>query len=102
MSEQILIEKKTFEEILNLLSIFYESIFRYDYIYDKDSLLEIHSRRHSHRRYQHLIDKFYSDLKSSLKEKKQSAIELFEKKEILENFTHDKVVSFYKDWYRPN
>lgn len=82
---EILIEKKTFEEILNLLSIFYESIFKYDYIYDKDSLLEIHSRRHSHRRYQHLIDKFYSDLKSSLKEKKQSAIELFEKKEILEN-----------------
>jgi len=24
------------------------------------------------------------------------------KKEILENFTHDKLVSFYKDWYRPN
>ncbi|MES2410382.1 MAG: insulinase family protein [Bacteroidota bacterium] len=24
------------------------------------------------------------------------------KKEILENFTYDKVVSFYKDWYRPN
>lgn len=23
-------------------------------------------------------------------------------KEILENFTHDKVVNFYKDWYRPN
>ncbi|WP_333695320.1 M16 family metallopeptidase [Flavobacterium sp.] len=23
-------------------------------------------------------------------------------KEILENFTYDKVVSFYKDWYRPN
>ncbi|WP_291132749.1 M16 family metallopeptidase [Flavobacterium sp. UBA7682] len=24
------------------------------------------------------------------------------KKEILENFTHDKLTSFYKDWYRPN
>ncbi len=24
------------------------------------------------------------------------------KKEILENFTHDKVINFYKDWYRPN
>jgi zinc protease len=24
------------------------------------------------------------------------------KKEILENFTYDKVVNFYKDWYRPN
>lgn len=24
------------------------------------------------------------------------------KKEILENFTYDKVISFYKDWYRPN
>lgn len=24
------------------------------------------------------------------------------KKEVLENFTHDKLVSFYKDWYRPN
>jgi zinc protease len=24
------------------------------------------------------------------------------KKEVLENFTYDKLVSFYKDWYRPN
>ena len=24
------------------------------------------------------------------------------KKEILENFTYDKVINFYKDWYRPN
>jgi len=24
------------------------------------------------------------------------------KKEILENFTYDKLISFYKDWYRPN
>ncbi len=24
------------------------------------------------------------------------------KKEVLENFTHDKLTSFYKDWYRPN
>ncbi|MFC6097017.1 M16 family metallopeptidase [Flavobacterium qiangtangense] len=24
------------------------------------------------------------------------------KKEILENFKHDKLISFYKDWYRPN
>ena len=24
------------------------------------------------------------------------------KKEILQNFTHDKLVNFYKDWYRPN
>ena len=23
-------------------------------------------------------------------------------KEILENFTYDKLTSFYKDWYRPN
>ena len=73
---EILIEKKTFEEILNLLSIFYESIFKYDFIYDKESLLVIYTRKDEHIRYQNLIDKFYDDLKSSLKEKKDVKIKV--------------------------
>ena len=73
-----LIDKKSFDEILKILSVFYESIFEYDFIYDKDSLLKIHAKKDEHRRYQNLIDKFYFDLKSSLKEKKELAIQLFE------------------------
>ncbi len=66
-----LIDKKSLDEILKILSVFYESIFEYDFIYDKDSLLKIYAKKDEHRRYQNLIDKFYYDLKSSLKEKKQ-------------------------------
>lgn len=75
-----LIDKKSFDEILQILSVFYESIFEYDFIYDKESLLKIYSMKDDHKRYQNLIDKFYHDLKVSIKEKKEIAIRLFEKK----------------------
>lgn len=75
---EALIDSKSFEDILNILSVFYESIFKYDFIYDKESLLNIYSRKNEHRRYQNLIDKFYYDLKNSLKEKKEYAIKIFE------------------------
>lgn len=81
---ETLIDTKSFDEILNILSVFYESIFKYDFIYDKESLLKIYARKHEHRRYQNLIDKFYSDLKSSLKEKKDYAVEIFEPKKVYE------------------
>lgn len=81
---ETLIKTKSFEEILQILSVFYESIFKYDYIYDKDSLLKIYNRKDEHRRYQNLIDSFYSDLKSSLRQKKEYAIDVFKPKEILE------------------
>jgi hypothetical protein len=79
-----LIDNKNFEELLNILSIFFESIFKYDFIYDKESLLVIYARKDEHIRYQNLIDKFYDDLKSSLKEKKEYSIKLLEpRREIL-------------------
>lgn len=81
---ETLIDTKSFDEILNILSVFYESIFKYDFIYDKESLLKIYARKDEHRRYQNLIDKFYSDLKSSLKEKKEYAVEIFEPKKVYE------------------
>jgi hypothetical protein len=79
-----LIDNKSFEEIISLLTAFYESIFKYNYIYDKESLLKIYSRKEEHDRYQHLINKFFEDLKSSLREKKEYLIEVFEPKKISE------------------
>lgn len=73
-----LIDNKNFTEILNIISVFHESIFEFDFIYDKESLLEVYSKKDEHRRYQNLIDKFYIDLKETLREKKEYSIELFE------------------------
>lgn len=75
-----LIDNKSFDEILAISKIFYESIFKYDFIYDQESLQKVYAKKDEHKRYQNLIDKFYYDLKSSLKEKKEYAIELFEPK----------------------
>ena len=80
------IQTKSFNEVLNISSAFFESIFKYDFIYDKESLLKIYARRSEHKRYQNLIDKFYRDLKSSLKEKKDSAIEVFQAKKVFEEY----------------
>lgn len=79
-----LIDTKSFGEIIKILSVYYESIFKYDFIYDKESLLNIFARKDEHRRYQNLIDKFYLDLKSSLNEKKEYAVKLFEPKKAYE------------------
>ncbi len=77
------VNSQGFNEILNIASVYYESIFKDTYIYDKESLLKIYARKDEHRRYQNLIDKFYSDLKNGLKETKEYSIELFEpRKEI--------------------
>ncbi|PKB15258.1 hypothetical protein [Flavobacterium sp. 5] len=83
---EVLLNSKSFEELLNILTVFYETIFKYDFIYDKESLLNIYSRKDEHRRYQNIIDNFYRDLKSSLKEKKEYAIEVFEPNKIFEEF----------------
>jgi hypothetical protein len=77
-----LIDNKEFVEILRIASIYYESIFEFDFIYDKESLLKIYSRKDEHPRYQNLINRFYSDLKASLKEKNEYSIKLFEPKKI--------------------
>ncbi len=76
-----LIEKKSFNEILDISTVFFESIFKFDYIYDKESLLTIYSRKGEHKRYQNLIDQFYKDLKNRLKETKEYVNELFEPRE---------------------
>ncbi|SFC95665.1 hypothetical protein SAMN04487907_1271 [Zunongwangia mangrovi] len=80
-----LIDKKSLEEILKISEVFYESIFEYDFIYDKESLLKINKRKEEHKRYENLIDKFYQDLRSSLKEKREYAVELFEPRKRIEN-----------------
>jgi len=73
-----LIEKKTFNEILKISTVFFESIFKSDYIYDKESLTKIYSKKEEHKRYQNLIDQFYKDLKSGLRETKEYVVELFQ------------------------
>ena len=73
-----LIEKKSFNEILKISSVFFESIFKSDYIYDKESLTKIYSKKEEHKRYQNLIDQFYKDLKSGLRETKEYVVELFQ------------------------
>ncbi len=80
------IQTKSFNDILKITSAFFESIFKYDFIYDKESLLKIYARRGEHRRYQNLIDNFYRDLKSSLNAKKNSAIEVFQAKKAIEEY----------------
>lgn len=77
-----LIEKKGFTELLQIVSVYYESIFKSDYIYDKESLSIIYSKKNDHIRYQYVIDKFYKDLKSGLKEIKEYISELFEPRKI--------------------
>jgi len=85
-----LIDNKDFSEILKIVSVFYESIFEYDFIYNKESLLKIYSRKEEHPRYQNLIDKFYNDLRASLKEKKEYSIKLFEPKKTNVTFNIEK------------
>jgi len=87
-----LIDKKSFNEILKISSVYYESIFTYDFIYDKESLEKIYVRKDEHKRYQNLIDKFYYDLKSSLREKKEYVIELFEPKREIKNNNIEKLI----------
>lgn len=80
-----LIEKKDFQTILNIISVYFESIFKYNYAYDKDSLLKIHSIRKKHKRYENFIDCFYQDLKVNLTETRNYVIELFEHKKEFNN-----------------
>ncbi|NEV95043.1 hypothetical protein G3567_12940 [Psychroflexus sp. YR1-1] len=87
-----LIDKKSLEEILKISEVFYESIFEYDFIYDKESLLKINNRKEEHKRYKNLIDKFYQDLRSSLKEKREYAIQLFEPRKRIENNNIEKPI----------
>lgn len=81
---QSIIYHKTFQELLKVLEARFESIFKYDYIYDKISLLEVYDRKNEHKRYENFIDKFYEDLKIDLKEKKEYISELLEQNRWIE------------------
>ncbi len=93
-----LIEKQDFETIIKLVGISYESIFNSDYIYDKDSLIKVYNRKSEHERYQNLIDKFYSDLKSGIVDTKNYIQELIEPKPVLEKVELPKIEISYTDF----
>lgn len=87
-----LIDKKNFSELLQIVSVYYESIFKSDFIYDKESLLIIFSKKHEHIRYQYVIDKFYEDLKSNLKDTKDNISELIEPKKVYDTIDYEKPI----------
>ena len=74
------IEKHDFETVLKLVEIYFEAIFTSDYAYDKTSLSKIYDRRKEHMRYQNYIDRFYSDLRAALTDKRTLVNNIFEKR----------------------
>jgi len=66
-----------FNDLLDVASIKYESIFNLKNLYDKESLKIVYSKRSEHLRYKNLINRFMIDLKRSLKERKRSIKMLF-------------------------
>jgi hypothetical protein len=79
---EIVIEKNKFDTVLNLVQLYFEAFFDSDYIYKKESLEDIFKKKEEHYRYQNLIDRFYDDLKKSLKETKSSIEDIFKRKTI--------------------
>lgn len=75
-----LIDKKSFEEILKISEVFFETIFNSNKMYDKESLLKIYARKEEHNRYKNFIDQFYKDLRDDIKNTKNHVGELFDKK----------------------
>ena len=83
------IDRHDFETVLKVAELYFEDIFKSDYVYDKVSLGKIYKRRNEHIRYQNFIEKFYNDLRSSIKDKRNSFKYIFEKKVIdKESFTN--------------
>ena len=78
-----LMKTHDFETMLNFASKAFESIFKNDYIYDKQSLLLIYKKRLEHKRYQNHIDLFLANLKGNLTDTKQNISDLFEPIEII-------------------
>lgn len=62
------LETQSFESIVNLTALDFESIFNSYYIYDPKYLLESHKRRDEHIRYQNNVNEFLKDLQSWLNE----------------------------------
>lgn len=76
-----IINNNDFNTILKLVELYFESIFKSDFIYDKSSLLKIYNRKEEHPRYKTFIDRFNSDLKSYLTDTKANIIRVFEPKQ---------------------
>ncbi|WP_128330709.1 hypothetical protein [Apibacter sp. HY039] len=79
-----LIEKKTFNDLIRIISIFYESIFKVNFLYDKESLEIIYDRKHEHNRYINFINTFYSDLICGIKYTQNYIQNLLEPKSMIE------------------
>jgi len=69
-----------FKSVLNYAEFCFETIFKSDYVYDKESLIKIYDRKDEHRRYKNYIDRFNKDLLASLSDKKTSIKKLLEGK----------------------
>ncbi len=93
-----LIENRDFETLIKLVEINYESIFNSDYIYDKASLIKIYNRKSEHERYQNVIDKFYSDLKTGIADTKDYIHELIEPKPFVASGDLPKIKMTFKDF----
>jgi len=74
------IEKHDFKTVLKLVELYFEAIFKSDFVYEKDALIKIYEHRNEHIRYQNFIDRFYFDLQTSIAEKRKSVKDIFERK----------------------
>jgi len=74
------INRHDFETVLKVAEVYFEDIFKSDFVYDKLSLSKIYDRRNEHMRYQNFIEKFYNDLRSSIKDKRNLFKNIFEDK----------------------
>jgi len=71
------IDELDFYTVLKFVELYFEAIFKSDFIYDKASLSKIYERRNEHIRYQNFIDKFYNDLRTAIVEKRNSVKDYF-------------------------
>jgi len=76
------IDKHDFKTVLKLVELYFEAIFKSDFVYDKSSLLKIYDRRNEHIRYQNFIDGFYNDLRTAIRDKRKSVKEIFERNKV--------------------
>ena len=76
------IENRDFKTVLKLTELYFEAIFDFNSVYDKESLLIIHAKESDHRRYKNFIDIFYSNLRKNLLETRDSVNEILNGKVI--------------------
>jgi hypothetical protein len=73
------IKNRDFDTVLKLVELYFEAIFKSDFIYDKASLTKIYARRDEHIRYKNFIDKFYNDLTNAITDKRAYVKDIFER-----------------------